>query len=161
MNATYGRLSLVLALVLAAAGCSAAPANGPSAFLDAFAPAAIESSINSIPDGPRCPGDSEYERSQSDQGWDGGSSGAVLTTSCDDPGDGTELAQAWAAGIDAELRRLRADVLATGTATTATGVTVTDKWEYRSDRIQGRITVSVLVATTGGYQVIVRIVEPT
>ena len=96
-------------------------------------------------------------RDSSFDGW----SHAELATSCDDPGDGIALAQAWGAGMNAELLRFGVDVQMTGTSTTAEGASFNDTWEYVSNGLHGHITVQVLPGADGHYWSIVRIFEPS
>ena len=160
-------VSLVLSLALVGAACTAAPVatppEGPSRFLADFRLATVVASVNATVDGPRCL-DAPPEMSSSHASRDslfGGWTDARLTTPCSDPGDGTALAQAWAAGIEAELGRLGANVSMTGTGTTPTGTKITSEWEYLSSGLRGQITVGVLPAPEGRYWVIVRIFEPS
>lgn len=165
MKARLKLVSLVLSLALAGAACTATPvatpAEGPSQFLAGFSLLAVAASINATPNGPRCPGTLAEAVSHSSGGSTGGWSEAGLTASCEDPGDGTALRQAWAAGIAAELGRLGAVVTMTETGTTPSGAKITSRWEYRSGGLRGQITVNVLAAPEGHYWVIVRIVEPS
>jgi hypothetical protein len=171
MHAKRRLISLVLSVALVGGACNiatqavpvATPAEGPSQFLAGFSLAAVGASINATPNGPRCLGmpstipTSHEPRDSFFGGW----SEAQLTTTCDDPGDGTALGQAWAAGITAELSRLGAVVVMTETGVTAAGARVTSGWEYRSSGLRGRISIQVLPAPGGHYWVIGRIFEPS
>jgi len=168
MKARVRLASAIVSLSLAGIACAtppppaATPAEGPSSFIAGFSGARVVASINATPDGascPRIPTDlppSHAARDSSFVGW----STAQITTDCDDTGDGTTLAQAWAAGIDAELSRLGAAAPTIGKSGTASGATFTDTWEYQSSGLRGQITVRVLAAPEGRYWVIVRIFEP-
>jgi hypothetical protein len=167
MKAKLGLVPLAISLALAGAACSAkaspTPSEGPSQFLTGLSLPAILTSINATPNGPRClnaPPDIALSHEPRDSTF-GGWSTAGLTTSCDDPGDGTALAQAWAAGITTELNRLGASETMKGVSTTATGAKFTDEWEYLSSGLRGQITVRVLPAPEGHYWVIMRIFEPS
>lgn len=168
MKVRLAIVPVVVAIAVVVSGCvavpRATPAEGPSHFLAGFSVPRILASFEAAPAGPRCPEiqDSSMTvitiaRDSSFDGW----SHAELTTPCDDPGDGTALAQAWSAGIDAELQRFGADVPMTGISTTASGASFTDTWEYVSDGLHGRITVQVLPGPDGRYWSIVRIFEPS
>jgi len=161
-------VSLVVAIALTVAACQevprARPAQGPSQFLAGFSLPRVVASFAATADGPRCPDIQPSSmtvitigRDSSFDGW----SHAELATSCDDPGDGTALAQGWGAGIDAELRRSGAEVPMTGNSTTASGASFNDTWEYVSNGLHGHITVQVLPGAGGHYWSIVRVFEPS
>lgn len=164
-------VAIALSLAVGGAACGlgpgavpvATPAEGPSQFLAGFSVAAVAASINSTPNGPRCPKmppalPSDQEARDS---LFGGWTVAGFTAACDDPGDGTALAQAWGAAISAEIRRLGAEEAMAGTSVTASGAKFTDTWDYRSSGLRGRISVLVLPAPDGRYWVILRIFEPS
>lgn len=168
MKTRFRLASAVVSLSLAGIACAtppppaATPAEGPSSFLAGFSAANVIRSVNATPDGPRCPRiptDLRPNHAARDSSF-GGWSNAEITTDCDDTGDGTALAQALAAGIDAELSRLGASVGVTGRSETASGAAFTDTWEYQSSGLRGQIRVQVLAAPEGRYWVIVRIFEP-
>ena len=169
------RLTLMAAVVgiaLVGAGCGALtqqvttprPAEGPSPFLAGFSVPRIMASFEALQDGPRCPDIQPSSmtvitigRDSSFSGW----SHAELATSCDDPGDGTSLQQAWGAGVDAELRRFGVEVRMTGNSTNTSGASFNDTWEYVSQGLHGYITVQVLPGADGHFWSVVRIFEPS
>lgn len=161
MRTGYALVSLLAGLAVVASACTAAPlptpSEGPSQFLKGFNLPAVVASINSTRNGPRCPGAPPVMSSSAINGW----STAGITISCTDPGDGTALAQGWAAGITAELGRLGAGVDGKGVGTTETGEEVTGEWWYTSSGLRGQITVLVLAAPEGRYWTIVRMFEPS
>lgn len=168
MKRRFRLASVVVSLALAGVSCAspsapaATPPEGPSSFLAGFSGARVVSSINATPDGascPRVPTDLPPSRAARDGTFPGWST-TQITIDCDDTGDGTVLAQAWAAGIDAELNRLGAAASTTGKSGTASGATFTDTWEYQSSGLRGLITVRVLPAPEGRYWVVLRIFEP-
>lgn len=159
---------LAVAIAMVGAGCQEAPkpmpAEGPSPFLAGLSVPRILASFDAAAGGPRCPDIQPSSmtvitigRDSSFDGW----SHAELATSCDDPGDGTALAQAWGAGMDAELQRFGADVQGLGNSTTAAGASFNDTWEYVSNGLRGHITIQVLPGADGHYWSIVRIFEPS
>ena len=163
MNRGQARSSLLLWFPLAAAACTSTPtaslAEGPSRFLTGFQLRTVAASVNETPDGPRCleipPNLPMIQTTDASERW----SEARMTTSCEDPGDGTALAQAWAAGVDSELSRLDADVVGKSESTTVTGETFTDGWTYSSSGLRGHISVEVLPAPEGRYWLTLRISE--
>ena len=162
MQKRLTRLVLLVSLALAGAACAAPPTTtlveGPSQFLAGFRVDSVVASMNATSSEPRCPTTST-ERSHT-AGAGGGRSEAVLTTACDDQGDGTSLAQAWAAGISAELDRLGSVVTMTSTVESTSGATFTNAWEYVSNGSRGQITLEVQAGPHGHYSMIVHILEP-
>ena len=161
-------VTIAVAVALAAAGCQQAPtpkpAQGPSKFLAGFSVPRIVASFQATSGGLRCPDIqpasmtvSTTTRDTSFDGW----SHAELTTSCEDPGDGSALAEAWGAGVDAELARFGAVVPVLGESTSPSGRSFHDTWEYVSDGLRGHITVQVLPGPDGHYWSIVHIFEPS
>lgn len=161
-------VALAAAVALVGAGCQQAPkptiAEGPSPFLAGFSVQRVVASFEAAANGVHCPEIQPSSMALStihrDSGF-GGWTHAELATPCDDPGDGTALAQAWARGIDAELEAFGADDQAKGESTTASGVTFRDSWEYESRGLRGLISVQILAAPEGRYWSIVRIFEPS
>jgi hypothetical protein len=147
MRSTVRLSLLVLSLALAGTGCTAAtpPATpyesqgsaGPQAGSTFWArigavpdglPAGIIASINKTPGGPRRPTD--WSMTGSDYSDTGGAwLAAEIPMSCEDPGDGTALRQAWVSAIDNELGRLGALVISNGSGQTY----------YRLDGFRGQI----------------------
>jgi hypothetical protein len=104
--------------------------------------------MNRTPEGPRCPANWEMsggDNSEPAAAW----LTSETTLSCQDPGDGTALRQAWVTAIDGELSRLGALVISDGA-----GVT-----HYRLGLNRGQVWLSVLPAPAGRYWVVVRFVE--
>lgn len=166
MRAKLRLILLALTVALVSSACAVpqpTPAEGPSQFLAGFNLPAVVASINGTPSGPHClnnPPGLSSTHSPRDSAF-GGWTIAFLTTSCSDPGDGTQLAQAWGDAITAELARLGAQELGKVVGTTATGAKITSEWEYLSSGLRGQITVGVLPAPEGQFWVILRIFEPS
>jgi hypothetical protein len=165
-------MAVIAGIALVGAGCGALtqqvstpePPEGPSPFLAGFSVPRIMASFEAMPDGPRCPEIQPSSMTVNTTGRDSsfdGWSHAELATSCDDPGGGTGLAQAWAAGIDAELRRFGADELGGGISTDASGASSKNTWEYASNGLRGHITVQILPGPDGQFWSVVRIFEPS
>jgi hypothetical protein len=160
-------VAAAVAIALVGAGCQEAakprPAEGPSPFLAGFSLARVVASFEAAANGVHCletqPSSMALTTKARDSAF-GGWTHAELATRCDDPGDGTALAQAWARGIDGELKGSGATDLGGGRSTTAAG-TFRDTWEYESRGLRGFITVQVLPAPDGRYWSIVRIFEPS
>lgn len=153
--------SLLLSSVLGGAACTAqpiaTPAAGPSKFLAGFQLGQVVASVNATPNGPRCRNVPPVMPTSSFGDW----SEAKLTTACEDPGDGTVLAQTWAAGVSSELNRLGASVLGRGESTTTSGVTFITDWEYSSNGVPGHVSIQVLPAPEGKQWLIFHISEPS
>jgi hypothetical protein len=153
-------IPLVAVLAFVGAGCAVAPtatpAEGPSAVVSGFQLQTVAAAVNVTAGGPRCL-NVPASLSQSTTPRDSNHPGTLIggdSISCTDPGDGTALRAAWSAGIAAELSRLHATIVMTGT-----GDGRADEWGYTSNGISGNISFKVLPASAGQFWVVIDVFE--
>jgi hypothetical protein len=132
-----------------------APGGGPSRFQMGFDPRLLVQQINATPGGPRCPGNPPPMSSHTGTGIAGPWSMAEWMTTCEDPGDGTALRQAWSTQITDQLQRAGVSL-----GSVVSGDGITDEWQYAEGQRRGSVDLNVLPAPDGKYWVQIRIVEP-
>jgi hypothetical protein len=132
-----------------------APGGGPSRFQVGFDPRLLVQTINATPNGPRCPGNPPEMSNSTGNGAAGPWSAAKWMMTCEDPGDGTALRQAWSTQIAVQLQRAGVTLGMVGS-----GDGIPDEWQYAEGQRRGSIDLNVLPAPDNKYWVHIRIVEP-